>query len=78
MDPQTSQKESIARATLSHLLNDRQVAELLGVSLATVRRWRLLNRGPRFLKLGASCKYRASDVANWLESRPSGGAIAEE
>jgi excisionase family DNA binding protein len=69
MDPQTSKAESRA----IHLVNDRQVAELLGVSLATVRRWRLLNRGPRFLKLGASCKYKFSDVASWLESRPSGG-----
>ena len=44
-------------------MNDRQVAEFLGVSaLATVRRWRLLQRErPRFLKLvlRANTKFRA-------------------
>jgi predicted DNA-binding transcriptional regulator AlpA len=60
-----------------HLLNEFAVAEMLGVSVATVRRWRLLKRGPRFLKLGALCKYRVEDISAWLESRPSGGGQAE-
>jgi predicted DNA-binding transcriptional regulator AlpA len=58
---------------LTNLLNEYQVAEMLGVSVATVRRWRLLKLGPRYLKLGALCKYRIEDVSAWLESRPSGG-----
>lgn len=61
-----------------HLLNEYQVAEMLGVSVATVRRWRLLKQGPRFLKLGVLCKYRIEDIALWLESRPSGGAHQAE
>jgi predicted DNA-binding transcriptional regulator AlpA len=73
MESQTSKFDPPARGTLLRLLNDRQVADFLGVSLATVRRWRLLGQGPRYLKLGASCKYKVSDVAAWLESRPSGG-----
>jgi DNA-binding transcriptional regulator YiaG len=31
------------------LLNESQIAETLGVSVATIRRWRLQRRGPRFL-----------------------------
>lgn len=58
---------------LIHLLDERQVAELLGVSVATCRRWRLQKQGPRFLKLGALCKYRIEDITSWLESRPAGG-----
>ena len=58
---------------LIQLLNEHQVAEMLGVSLSTVRRWRLLKRGPRYLKLGALCKYRVEDISAWLESRPTGG-----
>lgn len=72
MHPPTSKNEPAARAFLN-LMNDRAVAEFLGVSLATMRRWRLLDQGPRYFKLGASCKYRFEDVANWLEARPSGG-----
>jgi len=63
---------------LIHLLNEYQVAEMLGVSVATVRRWRLLKQGPRFRKLGALCKYSAEDVVSWLESRPSGGGHQAE
>jgi len=58
---------------LIQLLNEYQVAEMLGVSVATVRRWRLLKQGPRYLKLGVLCKYRLEDVSVWLESRPTGG-----
>jgi predicted DNA-binding transcriptional regulator AlpA len=60
-------------SSLIQLLNEHQVAELLGVSVATMRRWRLLRQGPPFLKVGALCRYRMADVSAWLESRPSGG-----
>jgi predicted DNA-binding transcriptional regulator AlpA len=62
---------------LIHLLNEHQVAEMLGVSAATVRRWRLLKQGPRYLKLGALCKYRIEDISAFLESRLTGGAAIE-
>lgn len=64
--------ETISKVAIQ-LLNEHQVAETLGVSVATVRRWRLLKQGPRYLKLGALCKYRIEDIQVWLESRPSGG-----
>ena len=61
-----------------HLLNEYEVAEMLGISVATIRRWRLLKQGPRFLKVGVLCKYKIEDVFLWLESRPSGGAQQSE
>jgi predicted DNA-binding transcriptional regulator AlpA len=33
-------------------LTEREVAELLGLSVATLRAWRHRGRGPRFLRLG--------------------------
>ena len=65
-------------ATLTNLLDDRKVAELLGVSVASVRRWRLLRQGPKYLKIGAAVRYRPEDVSAWLESRPSGGGHQAE
>jgi len=59
--------------TSERLLNERQVAERLTVSVATVRRWRLLGQGPRYIKVGSAVRYRAEDVAEWLNSRPTGG-----
>ena len=61
----------------SHLLNENRVAEILGISVATVRRWRLLRRGPRFLKLESSVRYKPEDISAWLESRPTGGGHLE-
>ncbi len=59
--------------TLGTLLNDREVARVTGLSVASIRRWRLLRQGPRYLKIGAAVRYKPEDVSAWLESRPTGG-----
>jgi predicted DNA-binding transcriptional regulator AlpA len=59
--------------TLEQLLNEHDVARVTGMSVASVRRWRLLNQGPRYLKIGTAVRYRPEEVSAWLESRPSGG-----
>ena len=58
---------------IAPLLNEYDVARLVAVSLGSVRRWRLLRDGPKFLKIGASVRYRAEDVLAWVNSRPAGG-----
>lgn len=55
------------------LLNENQVAQRLGVSIATVRRWRSQKTGPKFRKLGASVRYASDDLKSWIEAQPSGG-----
>ena len=59
------------------LLNEQQVSEMLGVSVASLRRWRLLRRGPRFFKLGSAVRYSQEDINAWLRSRPTGGDAIE-
>ncbi len=61
------------RSAIENLLNEHDVARLTGLSVASVRRWRLFNSGPIFLKLGASVRYRPEDLQAWLASRPKGG-----
>lgn len=58
---------------LNKLLNEYDVARITGLSVASVRRWRLLHQGPKYLKIGAAVRYRAEDILAWLESRPTGG-----
>jgi predicted DNA-binding transcriptional regulator AlpA len=60
-------------AQLQVLLNERAVAEITGMSLASVRRWRLLRQGPKYIKIGAAVRYKPEDISTWLGSRPSGG-----
>lgn len=56
----------------SELLNEHQVAKLLQLSVASVRRWRLFRTGPKYLKIGAAVRYRREDVETWLSSCRAG------
>ena len=58
---------------LASLLNEHEVARITGLSVASVRRWRLLRQGPKYIKIGSAVRYKQEDVAAWLDSRPSGG-----
>ena len=64
--------------TLESLLNEHDVARITGLSVASVRRWRLLREGPKYIKIGAAVRYPQQSLADWLQSRPSGGGHVEE
>ena len=57
-----------------NLLTECDVAQRLHVSLASLRRWRLERRGPRFIKVSSLVRYRPEDVEEWLAALPTGGA----
>ena len=59
------------------LLTEGDVAKRLRVSLASLRRWRLLRRGPQFIKVGVLVRYRPEDIEEWLAGQPTGGASPE-
>jgi hypothetical protein len=54
-------------------VDERHVAEQLKVKPGTLRKWRFLGRGPEFLRVGRSVRYRVEDIESWLASRPRGG-----
>jgi predicted DNA-binding transcriptional regulator AlpA len=55
---------------LGELLDRKSVAELLGVSTATLKTWVCERKGPHFYKMGTGrgsrVYYRRSDVEAWL------------
>jgi predicted DNA-binding transcriptional regulator AlpA len=55
-----------ARRTVA--MTERQVAEQLGLSVATVRAWRHRGKGPRFLRLGRSVRYLPSDGDDFVRA----------
>ena len=59
------------------LLTETEVAKQLRVSLAALRKWRVMKRGPQFLKVGSLVRYRQADVDQWLASLPVGGGLHE-
>ncbi len=71
---QTCERESVANTAIENLLNEYDLALITKRSVASIRRDRLLKKGCPFVKIGASVRYRPSDVEDWLESLPKGGA----
>lgn len=53
---------------LETLFTEHQVAELLKVSVATIRRRRLFRQPPDFVKIGASVRYRREAIQRLIES----------
>lgn len=55
------------------LLTEADVAVALRKSRVTLRRWRVLGEGPRYIRVGRNIRYMKGDLEQWLGSRPSGG-----
>lgn len=49
------------------LLTVQELAEYLGVPVATLYQWRYRNDGPRGFRAGRHVRYRWSDVEAWIE-----------
>ncbi len=55
---------------LPKLLNQKQVAEILGKSTAWLERMRWKGGGPPFRKFGRHVRYSLDDLIQWIESKP--------
>ena len=54
-------------------LTELEVSHKTKISLATLRRWRLEGRGPRFRKFGSLVRYNEHELDNWMNAQPCGG-----
>lgn len=54
--------------SLQDLLTEHEVAKLLKVSVATIRRRRLFRQPPDFVKIGASVRYRREAIQRLIDS----------
>ena len=52
----------------SQALTEHEVAKQLGLSVATMRAWRLKGKGPRFVRFGRAVRYLAEDVQRFVEA----------
>jgi hypothetical protein len=55
-------------------LTEHEVADRTKISIGTLRRWRLENRGPLFHKFGSLVRYPEDELAHWENAQPVGGS----
>jgi excisionase family DNA binding protein len=78
MDAFTTSESGGPDVGLEPLLSTQDLAEYLGIPVATLQDWRVDHKGPRAIIVGRRVKYAVSDVRAWIaqqrESRPGDGA----
>ncbi len=57
---------------LPQMINEKEAARLLAVSVAALRRWRHEGRGPQFARLERCVRYSVRELARFLEQNSSG------
>ena len=53
----------------TRLVTETQAAEILGLSVKTLRRWRWQRRGITWVKIGEAVRYSTDDLQAYIESR---------
>ena len=56
--------------------NEKEAAIVLGCSVAALRKWRLLRKGPIYCKVGRLVRYAQADLLDFLNANridPAGG-----
>jgi hypothetical protein len=49
-------------------VSEKEASPILGVSLSTLRNWRVSGIGPEYLKLGRKVSYELSSLIAWRDS----------
>jgi len=63
-----SRREDTVENASGVSLNESQVAERLGLAVATLRAWRHRGTGPRFLRFGRAVRYLPSDLDEFIRA----------
>ena len=59
---------SISPYPIGGLLDEYQAAEILGLKVSTLRRWRWAARGPPFVKLGSAVRYDPQVLTEFVDA----------
>jgi len=56
-------------AQIEQMIRSPKVARLIGITPGTLRAWRVIGKGPRYIKMGSSVFYKESEINAWIEER---------
>ncbi len=63
------QKPVMESKPVDAYLKEAEVADFTGFTRETLRRWRVINEGPPYHKVGPrAIRYLLSDILNWMSS----------
>jgi len=51
------------------IIREKEAAKILNLSVQTLRNWRHLKKGPAYLKLGRSVRYRPEDLYEFAQEK---------
>lgn len=51
------------------LLNEHEVSKRLGVSINTLRYWRVCGDGPNYVKMGRLVRYHAAELDSFVQRK---------
>lgn len=68
--------KSINERLRDRLLGAQEVADYLGLPIATIYAWNTRGTGPRRFRVGKHVRYRLSEVDAWLEQQADNGGQA--
>ena len=54
------------------LFTEKEIAEILGISVSTVRRMRQQSSGPKATRIGSLVRYRLEDVQQFIREAAEG------
>ena len=64
----TFNQEEVIMETQIKYLNEKQVSEMTGRALSTLRNERFLGKGMPYIKIGKSIRYKLGDIITFMEA----------
>jgi len=49
-------------------MTEQEVARRLGLSVATLRAWRMRRKGPRYVRFGRAVRYLSTDIDRFVQA----------
>lgn len=65
----TANNVTAIRADDLTLVDTKVAADFMDIKHLTLQNWRSTGKGPKFIKVGRSVRYRLSDLKAWLEAQ---------
>jgi Helix-turn-helix domain len=63
-----AERKPAVKTADNQLYSEKQAAQILACSVAALRKWRLLGKGPTYVKVSRLVRYSEADLAAYLDA----------